>query len=357
MNLLFYKDNLSTGRGADHLVCAQAAGLAKIGHKVTLATCPTDKAYTFSVDKCVEIVNVTRSEVRQFAESFDVCIAAGSNEICDLTENGRFKPLVPTITELMLAPSGFFKWKRFIRNYRIKKAFNKSDVLQILCSSYETALRKFAPDPKVVTIGEWPDVREPTHDELEGQNRRPVIVYPAAVNKLKNQLLLIRAFGAIAGAFPDWELHIYGRMHPKYGAKCRKAVKAAGLSERIKFFPFTDDLPSVYASSAIMAFPSLLEGFPLTILEGARFGLPSVVVRELPGADEMVADGVTGLVSFDNVQSYAESLRRLMADDDFRRRLGGAARELVSVRFTYDKILQQWDSLVHEVFEKKVVKK
>ena len=140
MNVLFYKDNLSTGRGADHLVCAQAAGLAQMGHKVTLATCPTDKAYTFSVDKSVEIVNIARSAVRQFAVGFDVCIAAGSNEICDLTENGRFKPLVPTITELMLAPSGFFKWKRFIRNYRIKKAFNKSDVLQILCFSYETEL-------------------------------------------------------------------------------------------------------------------------------------------------------------------------------------------------------------------------
>ena len=349
MNLLLYKDNLSTGRGADHLICAQAAGLAKMGHKVTLATCPTDKAYTFSVDKCVEIVDVTRSEVRQFAESFDVCIAAGSNEICDLTENGRFKPLVPTITELMLAPSGFFKWKRFIRNYRIKKAFNKSDVLQILCSSYETALRKFAPDPKVVTIGEWPDVREPTHDELEGKNRRPVIVYPAAVNKLKNQLLLIRAFGAIAGAFPDWELHIYGRMHPKYGAKCRKAVKAAGLSERIKFFPFTDDLPSVYASSSIMAFPSLLEGFPLTILEGACFALPSVVVRELPGADEMVEDGVTGIVSRNDVEAYAESLSRLMADESLRRKMGDNARVAVCRKFTREIILRQWDEAVRRV--------
>jgi len=38
--------------------------------------------------------------VRQFAGGFDVCIAAGSNEICDLTDNGRLSPVVPTITEV-----------------------------------------------------------------------------------------------------------------------------------------------------------------------------------------------------------------------------------------------------------------
>ncbi len=353
MKIVIYKDNLSTGRGADHLICAQAEGLSSLGHDVTLATCPTDKPFTFPVADMVKVNYVQRETIREFSAQFDVCIAAGSNEICDLTDNGRISPVVPTITELMLAPRGFFKWKRFIRNRRIKRAFNQSHMLQILCASYEKELRVFAPDPELVTIGDWPDVREPTAEELSGVKRKKVIVYPAAVNKLKNQLLLIRAFGLLAEEFPDWELHIYGRMHPKYGAKCRKAVKAAGLSERIKFFPFTDDLPSVYASSAIMAFPSLLEGFPLTILEGACFALPSVVVRELPGADEMVDDGVTGIVSRNDVEAYAESLSRLMADESLRRKLGDGARAAVSEKFTREKILRQWDEAIRRVTEGK----
>lgn len=353
MKIVIYKDNLSTGRGADHLVCAQAEGLSSLGHDVTLATCPTDKPFTFPVADTVKVDYVPRETIREFSAQFDVCIAAGSNEICDLTDNGRLSPVVPTITELMVVPRGFFKWKRFIRNRRIKRAFNRSHMLQILCASYEKELRVFAPDPDVVTIGDWPDVREPTAAELSGAKRRKVIVYPAAVNKLKNQLLLIRAFGAIASDFPDWELHIYGRMHPKYGAKCRKAAADAGLFERIKFFPFTDDLPSVYASSEIMAFPSLLEGFPLTILEGACFALPSVVVKELPGAEEMIEDGVTGIVSRNDVASYAESLRVLMSDESLRRKLGNGAHTSVSERFTKEMILRQWDEAVRRVAEGK----
>ena len=67
---------------------------------------------------------------------------------------------------------------------------------------------------------------------------------------------------------------------------------------------------------------SLLEGFPLAILEGACFALPSVIVKELPGAEEMVVDGVAGIVSRNDVESYAESLSRLMADESLQRELG-----------------------------------
>lgn len=350
---MFYKDNLSTGRGADHLIRAQAAGLAEMGYDVTIATCSTVRTFTFGGSQKIGIEYVTRDRVRGLASGFDVCIAAGSNEICDLTDGGRLTPPVPTITELMLVPRGFFKWKRFFRNRRIKRAFNKSHVLQILCSSYEDELRRFAPDPEVVVIGEWPDVREPTVEELAGLKRTRVIVYPAAVNKRKNQLLLIRAFGVVADDFPDWELHIYGRQNPLYGRRCEKTVRELGLGNRVKFFPFTDDLPSVYASSEIMAFPSLLEGFPLTVIEGARYGLPSIVVGELPGVVDMNAAGVIGRVSCNDVSAYAEGLRELMADESLRRRLGERVRAAVEQRFKKEIILQEWDELIRRVGNRK----
>ena len=51
MKIVIYKDNLSTGRGADHLICAQAEGVSSLGHDVTVMTmtCPTDRPFTFPV--------------------------------------------------------------------------------------------------------------------------------------------------------------------------------------------------------------------------------------------------------------------------------------------------------------------
>lgn len=353
MKLAIYKDNLSTGRGADHLVCAQAEGLAELGYDTTLVTCPTDRPYTFDVGKNVKTAIVERTKVCDFIADFDVCIAAGSNEILDLTQNGKTKPPVKSITEMLVAPLGFFKWKRFIRNHRIKKAFNLSDALVILCRAYEKEVRKFAPLPRIATIAEWPDTREPTKEELADEKRTKTIIYPAAVNKMKNQLLLIRAFANLADEFPEWRLDIIGRHNKKYGAKCVGEVEKRLLGNRIGFLPFTSDLPSVYASAEIMAFPSLLEGFPLTIIEGAKFGLPAVVVDKLPGASDMIRDGENGIIAPNTVDGYANALRKLMSDDVLRRNMGDKAREICNNVHTKANVMAKWDNLIKEIYNKK----
>ena len=67
----------------------------------------------------------------------------------------------------------------------------------------------------------------------------------------------------------------------------------------------------------------------------------------------MVEDGVTGLVSFNDVRLFANSLCRLMMDENLRKRLGGNARKRVRERFSYEKILKEWDLLVRKVADEK----
>lgn len=349
MKILLYKDNMSTMRGADHLVSVQASELRAMGHEVTLATCPTGKELSFRLDGNVKLQFVTRQEVRDFAKNFDVCVAAGSNEIVDLTLAGKVKPPIPTVTEMLVAPKGFFKWKRFIRNWRIKRAFDQSDVITIPCASYERDVRKFAKHPQVKTIGHWSDIREPGPEELDGSKRTKTIVYPAAFNRRKNQLLIIRAFAQLAKAFPDWELHLYGFNGKDYARKCAKQVQKSGLEDRIKFFPFTKDLSVVYAGASILGFPSLLEGIPLTIVEGAKFGLPIVVVDKLPGAVDMVEDGKTGIIARGNAKGLANALAELMGDDGKRAEMGDNARKWAQEFCTKERIMGIWNELLNSL--------
>ncbi len=346
MKIMIYKDNMSTMRGADHLVSVQASELCAMGHDVTLATCPTGKELSFNLDGKVKLEFVERQDVREFAKDFDVCIAAGSNEIMDLTLEGKVEPPIPTVTEMLVAPKGFFKWKRFIRNWRIKRAFDRTDVLTIPCASYEKDVRKFAKHPQVKTIGHWSDIREPKAEELSGANRAKTIVYPAAFNRRKNQLLIIRAFARLAKEFPDWELHLYGFNGKGYANKCDKLVRKLGLENRIKFFPFTKDLSVVYAGASILGFPSLLEGIPLTIVEGAKFALPIVVVDGLPGAVDMVEDGKTGIIAHGNAKGLATALAMLMNDGAKRVEMGENARKWTQACCTKERIMGIWNDLL-----------
>lgn len=344
MKIVLYKDNLATGRGADKAICSLAGALAERHHEITLATCSDSVKFSFPVGAGVSIVRMERSMAREFTRSFDLCIAAGPNEILDLTLGGKERPPVKTIVELLVYPMGFFKWRHFIRNRRLKKALNLADVLQVQIKGYGECLRAFAPRPRIAVIGNWADIAEPP----AGRRERKTILYLAAINKKKNQMLAIRAFAELADEFPEWELHLYGAISNKYGTRCKAVAEKGGLGARIKFFPFTNDLPSAYSSASIMAYPSLLEGFPLAMVEGMKYRLPVVAVDSLPGVGDMVVDGENGVVTKPTVKAYADGLRRLMADAELRRVMGDAAHEFVLDRYSRERILGKWEELLGE---------
>ena len=345
MKIVLYKDNLATGRGADKAICSLADELCRRGYDTTIVTGPQEVAFSFPVGSGVTIEHRGREEIADFVSGFDVCIAAGPNEILDLTHGGKARVPTKTIVELLVYPKGFFKWKHPIRNSRLKKALALADVVQIQIAGYAESLSPFVDPKRIVVIGNWADVREPPAEKGESK----VILYPAAINKSKNQLLLVKAFARIAADFPDWELHLYGKAVPKYGEKCRAAAGALLGEGRVKFFDFTNDLPSVYASSAFMAYPSLLEGFPLAMVEGMKYRLPVVAVDALPGVRDMVLDGETGLVSEPTVEAYSAALARLMSDSGLRTKMGESARAFCAERYSREGILAQWERLLRRV--------
>lgn len=55
------------------------------------------------------------------------------------------------------------------------------------------------------------------------------------------------------------------------------------------------------------------------------------------------------LLLYNDVEAYAESLSRLMADESLRRDLGDGVRVAVCRKFTREIILRQWDEAVRRV--------
>jgi glycosyltransferase involved in cell wall biosynthesis len=75
------------------------------------------------------------------------------------------------------------------------------------------------------------------------------------------------------------------------------------------------------------------DGIPNSIAEAMACGLPVVSTR-LPGIEELVRDGETGLlVTPEDPSALAEALARILGERDFRRKLGARARESVSRHF------------------------
>ena len=329
MRIAVYKDNLSTGRGADRAVRNFAAGLAERGHDVTL----------FEKDALAVCL----------AERWDAIIATGSNEAVDLDAAGYFAhpKRAKVILQLHLAPRGFFKWKHPLRNRCIRRAFGKADAAQLLCPGYLAEFRRLAPHPRLFAIGNYTELPPPQTTSPEPP---PVILYPAAVvNRVKNQKLLIMAFARLANEFPAWRVRLLGKDTTPYATTCRRLAKKLGVADRIEFVGFTRDLSTAYGQAAFVAFPSTLEGFPLALLEAAQFGLCAVAHRALPGVSDILRDGETGLITEPAPAAYAAGLRRLMADAELRRKMGAHARSFCAERYSRERILDEWETLLDEV--------
>ena len=93
-------------------------------------------------------------------------------------------------------------------------------------------------------------------------------------------------------------------------------------------------LPSYYNNSDVFVLPSLKEGFGIVFLEAMYYAKPCVGVRA-GGIPEVVEDGKTGYLALpNNPQALADSITRLMSDNDLRDRMGQAAKERLDHEFS-----------------------
>jgi glycosyltransferase involved in cell wall biosynthesis len=107
------------------------------------------------------------------------------------------------------------------------------------------------------------------------------------------------------------------------------APRAEALGDRVKLVGFvpTADLGPLYAGSAVVCYPSLVEGYGLPVAEALGHGAP-VVTSKGTATEELVADGVGLAVDPTDTDAIAEALSSVLDDDDLADRLrrAGLAR-------------------------------
>lgn len=97
-------------------------------------------------------------------------------------------------------------------------------------------------------------------------------------------------------------------------------------------------LPSFLNSCDLFILPSLYEGHPKVLLEAMACGLPVIGTR-VPGIQELIHDGETGLLCETDAESIQAAVQRTLADPDLRRRLGINARKYAEENFSLQRIL------------------
>jgi len=122
---------------------------------------------------------------------------------------------------------------------------------------------------------------------------------------------------------------------------------ARPLGDSITFLRWRADVETVYAAADVVVLTSDNEGMPLSLIEAARAGRAAVTTNA-GSAPEVVVDGETGLVTGCSARALANSVERLLGDDEFRRRLGEAAAKRAGQEFTTKRLVGDIASLYEE---------
>ncbi|MDY6833344.1 MAG: glycosyltransferase family 4 protein [Chloroflexota bacterium] len=93
-------------------------------------------------------------------------------------------------------------------------------------------------------------------------------------------------------------------------------------------------MPQLYNSAHILVLPSLLESFPMSILEGMACGLPAIA-SDVGDVSELVKDGITGfLVPKGDHMALATKINYLIENPSLRILMSQNSRELVSDNYS-----------------------
>jgi glycosyltransferase involved in cell wall biosynthesis len=151
-----------------------------------------------------------------------------------------------------------------------------------------------------------------------------ILLCVGRLDREKNLEFLLRAFTRVDT--PGARLVLVGRgMHAE---ALRSAAAAAGVGDRVEFrggLP-PDGLPTYYRAADVFVFASTSETQGLAVLEAMACGLPVVAVRA-SGIEEVVAEGVSGLLAPEDPAVFAAAATQVLADTDLAAKLAVGGRE------------------------------
>lgn len=159
------------------------------------------------------------------------------------------------------------------------------------------------------------------------------VVMTARFAPPKDQAALIRAVAQM----PEIQLTLIGE--GEFLAAAQALAAELGIQDRVVFLGARSDVPELLCQADVFALISNYEGFPISILEAMRAGLP-IIASDVGGVREAVQPGVNGLlVPRADEATLVSALKALATDAQRRHYMGTASRQRFVEEFTDDAML------------------
>ena len=215
-------------------------------------------------------------------------------------------------------------------NDLVSRGIPREDISVIHCGINRDV---YAPDPQLT---KYPD---------------PTVLYLGRIKKYKCVQHLIKAFALVRRKLPTAHLMIVGA--GDYLGPLKTLTQALDLESCVEFpgFVSQEEKAERMRRAHVAVLPSLKEGWGLTNIEANAAGT-TVIAADVPGLRDSVRHGETGLLyAHGDIEALAQSLLRVLSDDQLRRRLEEGAKQWAAT-FDWDNAAREFEQLVLAVTAK-----
>ncbi|WP_214317989.1 glycosyltransferase family 4 protein [Nonomuraea sediminis] len=225
----------------------------------------------------------------------------------------------------------------------IKRRYGRLSAVVVLTRDDEDRFARAVPGATVFRI---PNALTPLGGGLASPDSK-VAVALGRLDKIKGYDLLLRAWQLVRQRHPDWTLRVFGS-GPQLG-RLRRQVTELGLEDGAFLMGRTGRVGEELAEAGMFVLSSRSEALPMVIIEAMSKGLPVVSFACPSGPQEMITDGVDGvLVPPRDVEALAEAVCALIGNRDLRVKLGAAALR-TATRYDLRVVGGQWDDLLARI--------
>ncbi len=171
-----------------------------------------------------------------------------------------------------------------------------------------------------------------------------VMIYPAELNKNKNQLWLINSLAELIKNNHAMHLLLPGK--DSQSGKCQDLVGKLNLNNNIHFLGFRKDIPHLLKISDLSVSSSLREGLPVNIMEAMQAGIP-VITTSCRGSRDLVQDNSNGfIVLINDHKTLVNKVEFIFNNVNIRNKMA-ANGKLVVQDYRLDKVLP----LMKDIYE------
>ncbi|MDY0748952.1 MSMEG_0565 family glycosyltransferase [Paucibacter sp. R3-3] len=254
----------------------------------------------------------------------------GGNALASLREQGRLAlPWLRTIHHLDV-------FEQPVLNAWQDRAWRRADGIACVSDDWLARLRAQAGGVPVERMFNGVDLRRYGPQPVPGDDERlaalglapdggPVCLLVGGVEARKNTVRLLQAFAQLRREDPAWRASTLviagGASMLDHGAARRawdEALQSLGLDEGpgrpvLRTGPLPDEaLPALMRRAAVLAMPSLVEGFGLVALEALACGTPVLVSRRPPFTEHLADEPTVAWCEPEDVGSIAAGLREAL---------------------------------------------